>query len=381
MALYTVRCLSPQGTILPLAVDADSPDAARLHPAVAHRRVQSVRRHWKECLGLRRADLNEQRLLLTQMSMQLSRGSLTPEELERMVAQLPTLRRNRRARSTTGLAGLAPAELLLHLNVHPFAVALCREGERLGQVPEMLLQAAEFLERQRQSREKLQAPLLRAGLYAGTALGLFAFTPFLFQMLLDRLSGRIEIQTTLATDILMALHVLLTRYLPLTLGGIAAAVFAGYRFWDRIRTIPPLRDIDALMRGQRSSVLLAVLTPAFRKGVHLADLVRSLHPLLGPRASRYLYTRLRTGHSLSQSLPERYFSRTLAVGLYRFEDVPTAQLPHLFSAIQTNLRTEISWHLERTVRWTRWFYSGLILTLLLLLVEGFLIPIYSISIR
>ena len=200
-------------------------------------------------------------------------------------------------------------------------------------------------------------------------------------MLLDRLSGRVEIQTTLATDILMALHALLTRYLPLTLGAIAIAAFTGYRFWGRIRTLPPLRDIDALVRGQRSSVLLAILTPAFRKGVHLADLVRSLNPLLGKRASQYLYTRLHTGHSLSQSLSERYFSRTLAVGLYRFEDAPTAQLPHLFSAIQTNLHTEISWHLERTVRWTRWFYSGLILILMLLLVKGFLVPIYSISVQ
>ncbi|MCY3853096.1 MAG: hypothetical protein OXG03_05945 [Gammaproteobacteria bacterium] len=381
MTLYAVRCLSPQGATIPLAVDADSPDSARRHPAVAHRRVLSVRRHWKEWLGLRRVDLNEQRLLLAQMSMQLSRGSLTPEELDRVVAQLPTLLRNRHSRSAAGLAGLAPAELLLHLNVHPFAIALCREGERLGQVPDMLLQAAEFLDRQRQSREKLHAPLLRAGLYTVATLGLFALTPFLFQMLLDRLSGRVEIQTTLATDILMTLHALLTRYLPLTLGVVVIFAFAGYRFWSRIRTLPPLRDIDALVRGQRSSVLLAVLAPAFRKGVHLADLVRSLHPLLGKRASQYLYTRLRTGHSLSQSLSERYFSRTLAVGLYRFEDAPTAQLPHLFSAIQTNLHTEISWHLERTVRWTRWFYSGVVLTLMLLLVKGFLVPIYSISVQ
>lgn len=381
MTLYTVRCLSPQGTTIPLAVDADSPDSARRHPAVTHRRVLSVRRHWKEWLGLRRADLNEQRLLLTQMSMQLSRGSLTPEELDRMIARLPTLRRNRHSRSASELAGLAPAELLLHLNVHPFAIALCREGERLGQVPDMLLQAAEFLDCQRQSREKLHGPLLRAGLYTMAAFGLFALTPFLFHMLLDRLSGRVEIQTTLATDILMVLHALLTRYLPLTLGMVAGLVFIGYRFWNRIRIFPPLCDIDALVRGQRSSVLLAVLTPAFRKGVHLADLVHSLHPLLGKRASRYLYTRLRTGHSLSQSLSERYFSRTLAVGLYRFEDAPMAQLPHLFSAIQTNLRTEISWHLERVVRWTRWFYSGLILTLMLLLVKGFLVPIYSISVQ
>lgn len=381
MALYTVRCLSPQGKTTPLTVNADSPDSARRHPAIAHRRVLSVRRHWKEWLGLRRVDLNEQRLLLTQMSMQLSRGSLTPEELERMVAQLPTLRRNRRARSTPGLAGLAPAELLLHLNVHPFAIALCREGERLGQVPDMLLQAAEFLDRQRQSREKLHAPLLRAGLYAVAALGLFALTPFLFQTLLDRLSGRVEIQTTLATDILMTLHALLTRYLPLTLGVAAVFAFAGYRFWNRIRTLPLLYDIDAFVRGQRSSVLLAVLAPAFRKGVHLADLVRSLHSLLGKRASRYLYTRLRTGHSLSQSLSERYFNRTLAVGLYRFEDAPTTQLPRLFASIQTNLHTEISWHLERIVRWTRWFYSGLILALMLLLVKGFLVPIYSISVQ
>ena len=381
MALYTVRCLSPQGTTVPLTVDADSPDSACRHPMVARRRVLSVRRHWKEWLGLRRADLNEQRLLLTQISMQLGRGSLTPKALDRMIVQLPTLRRNRQSRNATSLAGLAPAELLLHLNVHPFAVALCREGERLGQVPEMLLQAAEFLDRQRQSREKLHGPLLRAGLYAAATLGLFALTPFLFQILLDRLSGRVEIQTSLATDILMTLHALLTRYLPLTLAVIGALAFAGYRFWSRIRALPPLSDIDGLVRGQRSSVLLAVLAPAFRKGIHLADLMRSLHPLLGKHVSRYLYTRLRTGHSLSQSLSERYFSRTLTVGLHRFEDAPTTQLPHLFAAIQTNLRTEIDWHLERIMRWTRWFYSGLILTLMLLLVKGFLVPIYSISAR
>ena len=381
MALYTVRCLSPQGTTIPLAVDADSLDSARRHPAIAHRRVLSVRQHWKEWLGLRRVDLNEQRLLLTQMSMQLGRGSWTPEEVDRMVTQLPALRRNQHSRSAAELAGLAPAELLLHLNAHPFAVALCREGERLGQVPSMLLQAAEFLDRQRQNRQELHAPLLRASLYAVAAFGLLALTPFLFQMLLDSLSGRVEIQTTFATDILMILHALLTHYLPLTLGTVALLAFIGYRSWNRIRTLPPLSDIDAMVRGQRSSVLLAILAPAFRKGIHLAELVRSLHPLLGKQASQYLYTRLRTGHSLSQSLSERYFSRTLAVGLYRFEDAPTAQLPRLFSAIQTNLHTEISWHLQRIVRWTRWFYSGLILALLLLLVEGFLVPIYSISVR
>lgn len=381
MTLYTVRCLSPQGAVTPFAVDADSPVSARQHPSVANRRVLSVRRHWKEWLGLRRVNLNEQRLLLTQMSMQLGRGNLTPEELDRMIARLPTLRRNRQSRSTVGLAGLAPAELLLQLNAHPFAVALCREGERLGQVPDMLLQAADFLGRQQKSREKLHGPLLRAGLYTLAALGLFALTPFLFQMLLDRLSGRVEIQTTLATDVLMALHLLLTRHLPLTLGVIGILAFAGYRFWHRIRKLPPLSDIDNLVRGQRSSILLDILAPAFRKGVHLADLVRSLHPLLGKHASRYLYGRLHAGYSLSQSLSERYFSRTLATGLYRFEDAPTAQLPHLFTAIQTNLRTEISWHLERLVRWARWFYSGLILTLVLLLVKGFLVPIYSISVQ
>ncbi len=381
MTLYTVRCLSPQGAAIPFAVDADSPASARRHPSVANRRVLSVRRHWKEWVGLRQTDLNEQRLLLTQMSMQLGRGSLTPEELNRIITRLPTLRRNRRSRSAAGLAGLAPSELLLQLNAHPFAVALCREGERLGQVPDMLLQAADFLDRQRKNREKLHSPLLRAGLYTVAALGLFALTPFLFQMLLDRLSGRVEIQTTLATDILMTLHALLTYQLPLTLGAIGMFVFAGHRFWNRIRVLPPLSDIDGLVRGQRSSVLLAVLSPAFRKGIHLADLVRSLHSLLGKHASRYLYSRLRTGHSLSQSLSERYFSRTLTVGLYQFEDAPMTQLPHLFSAIQTNLHTEIGWHLERLVRWTRWFYSGLLLTLMLLLVKGFLVPIYSISVR
>ena len=381
MTLYTVRCRSPQGAAIPFAVDADSPDSAHRHPSVANRRVLSVRRHWKEWVGLRRADLNEQRLLLTQMSMQLGRGSLMPEELDRMITRLPTLRRNRRSRSAAGLAGLAPSELLLHLNVHSFAVALCREGERLGQVPDTLLQAADFLDRQRKNREKLYGPLLRAGLYTVVALGLFALTPFLFQMLLDRLSGRVEIQTTPATDILMTLHALLTYQLPLTLGAVGMLALAGHRFWNRIRAFPPLSDIDGLVRGQRSSVLLAVLSPAFRKGIHLADLVRSLHPLLGKRASRYLYSRLRTGHSLSQSLSEDYFSRTLAVGLYRFEDAPMTQLPHLFSTIQTNLHTEINWHLERLVRWTRWFYSGLLLTLMLLLVKGFLVPIYSISVR
>lgn len=381
MTLYTVRCRSPQGGAIPLAVDADGPASARRHPSVAGRRVLSVRRHWKEWLGLRRVDPNEQRLLLAQMSMQLARGSLTPEELDRMIARLPALRRNRQSRSAAGLAGLAPAELLLQLNVHPFAVALCREGERLGQVPDMLLQAADFLARRQKNQEKLRGPLLRAGLYTLAALGLFALTPFLFQMLLDRLSGRVEIQTTLATDVLMALHLLLTRYLPLTLGATGILALAGYRFWHRIRKLPPLSDIDGLMRGQRSSVLLDVLAPSFRKGIHLADLVRSLHPLLGTRASRYLYGRLHAGHSLSQSLSERYFSRTLTAGLYRFEDAPTAQLPHLFAAIQTNLRTEIDWYLERLVRWTRWFYSGLILTLMLLLVKGFLVPIYSISVQ
>ena len=381
MTLYTVRCLSPQGATIPLSVDADSPVSARQHPSVANRRVLSVRRHWKEWLGLRRIDLSEQRLLLTQMSMQLSRGNLTPEELDRMIAQLPTLRRNRQSRSTAGLAGLAPAELLLQLNAHPFAVALCREGEHLGQVPDMLLQAADFLHRQQKNREKLHGPLLRAGLYTLATFGLLVWTPFLFQMLLERLSGRVEIQTTLATDILMALHLLLTRYLPLTLGMLGIFAFVGYRFWHCIRKLPPISDMDGLMRGQRSSVLLDILAPAFRKGVHLADLVRSLHPLLGKYASRHLYSRLYAGHSLSQSLSERYFSHTLTVGLYRFEDVPAAQLPQLFAAIQTNLRTEINWHLERLVRWARWFYSGLILTLMLLLVKGFLIPIYSISVR
>ena len=381
MTLYVVRCRSPQGGIVSLEVDAGGPASARRHPSVANRRVLSVRRHWKEWLGLRRADLNEQRLLLTQMSMQLGRGSLTPEELDRIIQQLPTLRRNRRSRSAASLSGLAPAELLLQLNAHPFAIALCREGERLGQVPDMLLQAADFLSRQRENREKLHGPLLRAGLYTAAALGLFALTPFLFQMLIDRLSGRVEIQTTLATDILMALHALLTRYLPLTLGVAGILALAGYRFWYRIRELPPLSNIDGLVRGQRSSVLLDVLAPAFHKGVHLADLVRSLRPLLGKHASQHLYIRLHAGHSLSQSLSEHYFSRTLMAGLYRFEDAPMAQLPRLFTAIQTNLRTEISWHLERLVRWTRWFYSGLILTLMLLLVKGFLVPIYSISVR
>lgn len=381
MPLYTIRCLSPRGAAISLAVSADSPVSARQHPLVANRQVASVRRHWKESLGLRRVDLNEQRLLLTQMSMHLGRGSLTPEELGRMIAQFPTLRRNRQSRSAAGLSGLAPAEVLLQLNVHPFAIALCREGERLGQVPDMLLQAADFLERQRQSLKQLHGPLLRTALYSLTAFGLLVLTPFLFQMLLDRLSGRVEIQTTFATDVLMLLHALLTRHLPWTLAALGALAFAGYRFWDQLRRLPPLSDIDGLVRGQRASALLAVLVPAFRKGIHLADLVRSLHPLLGKRASQYLYTRLRTGHSLSQSLPERYFSRTLAVGLYRFEDAPATQLPQLFATIQTNLHTEVSWRLERVVRWTHWFYSVLILTLMLLLVKGFLLPIYSISVR
>ena len=379
--LYTVRCLSPQGATTSLPVDADSPASARRHPSVARRQVLSVRRHWREWLGLRRVDMSEQRLLLTQMSMQLGRGNLTPEELERMIARLPTLRRNRQPRSAASLAGLAPAEFLLQLNCHPFAIALCREGERLGQVPDMLLQASDFLHRQQQTRKQLHGPLLRAALYSLAAVGLFTLTPFLFQMLLDRLSSHVEIQTTLATDILMTLHALLTVYLPLTLGVLGGLAFAGYRFWNQIRILPLLSDIDGLIRGQRASTLLTVLAPAFRKGIHLADLIRSLHPVLGKQTSQYLYARLHAGHSLSQSLSERYFSRTLTIGLYRFEDAPTTQLPHLFTAIQTNLHTEIDWYLERVVRWTRWFYSGLILILMLLLVKGFLLPIYSISLR
>ena len=381
MTLYAIRCLSHQNTTILLSVDAESPITARQHPRVANRQVLSVRRHWKEWAGLRRVDLNEQRLLLTQMAMQLGRGNLTPMELERIIVQLPTLRRNWRSGKTSALAGLAPAELLLKLNLHPFAVALCREGERLGQVPDALLQASDFLDRQRRIREKLHGPLLRAGLYALAAAGLFILVPFLFQMLLDRLSSHVDIRFTLETKILMILHDLLTRYLPLTLGVIALAAYAGYRFWDRVRDLPPLNDIDGLVRSQRAFALLSILSPAFRKGVNLADLVRSLHPLLGRSTTQYLYARLHAGYSLSQSLSERHFSRTLTIGLYRFEDAPSSQLPRLFASIQTSLDTEINWRLERVVRWTRWFYSGLILILMLLLVKGFLVPIYSISVR
>ena len=381
MTLYAVRCLSPHGGVVSLSVDADSASTAPRHPRVAHRQVLSVRRHWKEWLGLRHADLNEQRLLLTQMSMHLARGGMMPEELAQMIAQLPTLQRNLQSREPASLVGMAPAELLLQLNCHPFAVALCREGERLGTVPDMLLRASDFLQQQQHSRRQLHGPLLRAGLYTLATLAMFVVTPFLFQQLLAHLADHVVIQTTLATDILMTLHTALTTGLPLTLAAAGSLAAAGYHGWNRLRKIPPFKDIDGLVRGRRAAILLDILEPSFRKGVNLADLFRSLHPVIGQRTSRDLYARLRAGHSLSQSLTERRFSHTLTSGLHRFEEAPETQLPRLFSSIRTCLHTEIDWYLERVVRWARWFYSALLLLLMLLLITGFLQPIYSISVQ
>ncbi len=380
MTLYTARVLSSQGGVSVLSIDANSVDAARRHPALARSQVLSVRRHWSEWLGLRQADLNEQRLLLTRMAMQLTRGQLTSADVDQIVQRLPSLKRNRKGHRATNLTGLAPHEILLQLNCHPFVIALCREGERLGQVPEMLLQAANFLSQQHQTRQQLRAPLMKSALYFTTALILLIVVPFLFQMLLNRLEARVVIETTLATDLLMGLHTALTDYLPLTLALITAVGVAGNYYWEQIRILPVLRDIDLLIRSQRSAVLLAILAPAFRKGVHLAELVRSLHPLLGRRASQHLHFRLTTGHRLSQSLSQSYFSETLSVGLHQFEDVPSSQLPRLFDTVQSNLDVEIHWRLDRIVRFARWLYTGLLLGLLLLLIQGFLVPIYSIGV-
>ena len=90
---------------------------------------------------------------------------------------------------------------------------------------------------------------------------------------------------------------------------------------------------------------------------------------------------LSAGEPLSASLPERYFTRSLSAGLMQFEDTPAERLQELFAAVQTNLRSEVGWYAERAVRWTRWFYSLLIFSLLLLMVRGFLLPIYSLSVR
>ena len=381
MTLYAVRCQSAAGAVRVHLVDADSVRAARRRGPFAERDVLTARRHWSEWLGLRRADPNEQRLLLAQMAMQLARGGLAPEELERLIEGLPSLRRNRSRRRLPSLAGPAPHELLAHLNLHPFAVALCREGERLGRVPELLLQAAEFLDLHQRTQRELQGPLLRAGLYAAAAVGLFAVTPFLFQMALERLSERVVLPTTAATDVLLGVHAALTDYLPLTLAAAAAAAALGVRHWGRLRRLPLLRDCDRFARARRSHLLASILAPAFRRGIHLTELARSLPALLGTAASDYLYERLRAGHSLSQSLPERHFSRTLAIGLHRFEDCPAERLPQLFATVQTNLRTEVAWLAGRIARWTRWCYSLLIVLLLLLLVQGFLAPIYSLSVR
>ena len=381
MALYTVRLLTPTQTVVAQPVHADSAEAACRHPSCVRHRILSARRHWTEWLRLREADLNEQRLLLTQMAMQMTHGGLPAAALVELVERLPTLRRNLGSGTAAELEALPPHELLLRLNLHPFAVALCREGERLGQVPDMLLQAAEFLNRHQQTRQELQGPLLKAVLYALAALAMFAATPFLFQLLLERLSDRVTVPTTQATEALMALHAMLTRYLPVTLAACGLLGFAAHRFWQHLRVVPPMHDVDELVRAQRSAALLAVLAPAFRKGIHLAELVRSLRPLLGTRASQHLYARLRAGHRLSQCLSERYFSRTLAIGLHRFEDAPEVRLPQLFATVQGNLHAEIKWRLSRVVRWSRWFYSALLMLLLYLLMQGFLVPIYSVSVR
>ncbi len=355
-------------------------ETARRHPHVANCRILSVRRHWREWIGLRTPDLNEQRLLLTQVAVQTSRGGLTTEALKKIVERLPTLRRNWQADKINSAGGLAPHELLILLNVHPFAIALCRSGERLGNVPDMLMQATDFLAQLHQMRQEIQGPLLRTGLYAGAAVGIFLVTPFLFQLLLERLSERVSIETTAATDILILFHALLTEHLPFTLLGVGISSYLLFYYWKHVRRIPLLRDIDELLRNRRSAVLLTILTPAFRKGIHLAELVRSLHSLLGRAASQHLYTRLRAGYRLSQSLSEKYFSDTLITGLHQFEDAPAEQLRHLFAAVQTNLNAEIKWYLTRVVRTTRWLYSALILCLLALLIQGFLLPIYSISV-
>ena len=381
MPVYSVRYLSGNGRPVTRQVEADNEQEARLHDSVARSRITSVRRYWKDRLRISPVDLNEQRLLLCQMSMQLSHGSLDVNEIEQMIERLPSLRRNRQRQRQPTLDGLAPHELLRHLNLHPYAVTLCREGERIGQVPALLLQAAEFLEQQRSIQQRLQAPLIKAGLFVGVTLGLFVVTPFLFQMLMERLSDRLEIKTTVSTEILFGIHALFTHYLPLSLIGLAAAIGSGFYFWAQVRRLPLLRDLDRLILSRRSYVFLSVLAPAFRKGINLAEFVQSLNAILNRRTREYLYNRLRTGHRLSKILSDRHFSLTLVLGLNRFEDLPETQLPHLFHIVQTSLHAELDWCVNRVVQWARWTYSGLAFLLLSLLVNGFLLPIYSVSVR
>ena len=380
MTLYSVRVLSPNGNAAALAIDASSVEAVRRHPTLTRHRVLSVRRHWREWLGLRRTEVNEQRLLLMRMASQLMRGQLSSADIERIIDQLPSLRRNRRTRKGHSLAGLAPHEILLHLNCHPFTITLCQEGEQLGQLPDLLMQGAQFLEQQQRITKQLHGPLFKSCLYLITTLGLLIVTPLMFQTLLDNLATRVVIQTNMATETLHVLNAALTDYLPLTLGVLMALAASCWAGWAHLRHWPVIQEFDGLARARRSSILLSVLAPAFRKGVHLADLMRSLSPLLGQHASQHLHTRLNAGHRLSHSLTETYFSETLTVGLNQFEDVPDTQLAVVFDTVKSNLEEEITWRLERIVRLMQWLYMGLLMGLLLLLIQGFLVPLYSISV-
>ena len=381
MALYTVRHQANSGVGPVYLVDADSPQQAQARSPGPASAVRSVRRHWREWLRLRAVPIGEQRLLLAQMSVRLSRGGSSMQEYERIIDRLPALKRNRDRARVPSLIDLAPHEILLHLNAHPFVVLLCREGERLGAIPALLLRAIQFLDLRQKISEELHGPLLRAGLYALTAVFLFGLMPFLFEAALAGLSERIHVQTNLATDILLGIHAMLTDHLWVTLGGIVATGFLSVRLWDHLRKLPVARDFDGLVRARRSYMLLTVLAPTFRKGIHLADLMHSLQGLLGHSCSEYLYRRLHAGHRLSDSLPERYFVRSLITGLHRFEDTPAKNLAELFAAVQINLDAELRWHTTHIVRWTRWFYIILIILLLVLMMQGFLLPLYSLSLR
>ena len=327
-----------------MPVRAGSHASARRSSGVPASRVIRISRDWSSLRGLdlvaRRPGHKTQLLFLVRaQAMLASTGRVAVVEL---IDQFGELRRMAKYAPQARREDLNLSRRLEYLGFDNIVVTLIVTGERTGTLKETLRAALRYVKMCEKVRNETSSQVsLGLLLFALGLLSLFVLPLVLSEPLqaLQNLRG-IEIRTTLATDLLLGLNMLITEQLGVLLVAAAAVCAAAVRWRERLGWLWPISLFEKLRNTKRSVQLLMVWVPFRLTRLALENEEDLLSSMLGKDASSALIPRLRMGAALEDVLDARWFSPTLAFAASSLNAAPRADVQSMSDVVMGALLEE-----------------------------------------
>lgn len=269
------------------------------------------------------------------------------------------------------------------LNFDKNVVLLARAGREAGEPAQALRDAAQHL-LDEEDRKGAVSKHLRSGFfYGGLALSALVAGPLGFGSQLTNIESklRMELNYNAATTILRSLESFYQNYWVVIVGIIVAIYFFRQQIFDHVRGLPLFSMVDRLIRVRRGIDFLSAFL-LLRRGNKTAVQALEIMVADAKKGDVLILNRvldiIRRGDPLTKALQKKDWSPAVLSGTSLFNEVSVEDIVRIGEGILRSQRRELSKVAEKLATTIQAIGMFSLVTMLLICVVGFLLPIMSI---